>query len=41
MPIDSFSVEITGATSKEVTFSLDGEIISGDAGINVVAVSTP
>jgi hypothetical protein len=41
VPIDNLSLKITGATSKEVVFSTDGTILSGDAGIKVVAVSVP
>ena len=30
VPIDNFSLDITGATSKEVIFSTGGAILSGD-----------
>ena len=41
VPIDNFSLEITGATSKEVVFSTDGSVLSGDSGITIVAVTVP
>src|SRR6056297_1540699 len=41
VPIDSFSLDITGATSKEVVFSTDGDVLSGDEGITVEAVTVP
>jgi hypothetical protein len=41
VPIDNFSLEITGATSKEVVFLTEGSVLSGDSGITVVAVTTP
>jgi PGF-pre-PGF domain-containing protein len=41
VPIDNFSLDITGATDKEVVFSTDGDVLSGDSGITVVAVTVP
>jgi PGF-pre-PGF domain-containing protein len=41
VPIDNFSLDITGATSKEVVFSTDGNVLSGDSGISVAAVTVP
>lgn len=41
VPIDNFTLEITGATSKEVVFSTDGDVLSGDSGITVEAVTVP
>ncbi|WP_167880924.1 PGF-pre-PGF domain-containing protein [Methanococcoides sp. AM1] len=40
VPIDSFALQITGATSKEITYSTDGTILSG-SGITVEAVEVP
>jgi PGF-pre-PGF domain-containing protein len=42
VPIDNFSLDITGSTSKEVVFSTEGNVLSGgDSGITVVAVTAP
>ncbi|ABE53085.1 PGF-CTERM sorting domain-containing protein [Methanococcoides burtonii] len=40
VPIDNFSLDITGATTTEVVFSTDGTVLSG-SGITVVAVTSP
>jgi PGF-pre-PGF domain-containing protein len=40
VPIDNFSLDITGATSKEVVFSTDGNVLEG-TGITVAAVTAP
>ncbi|MEA1985616.1 MAG: PGF-pre-PGF domain-containing protein, partial [Euryarchaeota archaeon] len=41
VPIENFSLDITGATSKEVVFSTDGTILSGDPGITVTELTGP
>jgi len=41
VPIDNYSLAITGATSKEIVFSTDGSVLSGDLGIGVSKVSGP
>ncbi|MCD4800528.1 MAG: PGF-pre-PGF domain-containing protein [Methanococcoides sp.] len=41
VPIDNFSLDITGATSKEVVFSTEGNVLSGDTGITIAAVTVP
>jgi len=41
VPIDNFSLEITGDTNKEVIFSTDGTVLSGDSGITVSRITGP
>jgi PGF-pre-PGF domain-containing protein len=40
VPIENFSLKITGATSREVIFSTDGTVISGD-GITINPITVP
>ena len=40
VPIDSFTVKIIGDTNKEIVFSTDGKVISGD-GVTVTPILVP
>jgi len=40
VPIDNLSLSLTGATEKNIVFSTDGNIISGDNGIEVEKISS-